>query len=87
MKIRRVQDKPMELHTKGSPKLRIRSGKKQIKGKSTVHNVKRSPLSGMKRKVRDSGASGTPKKHSLYAMGRIGAKKASEQIEGGEELA
>ncbi len=87
MKIRRVQDKPMELHTKGSPKLRIRSGKKQIKGKSTVHNVKRSPLSGMKRKVRDSGASVTPKKHSLYTMGRIGAKKASEQIEGGEELA
>ena len=87
MKIRRVQDKPMELHTKGSPKLRIRSGKKQIKGKSTVHKVKRSPLSGMKRKVRDSGASVTLKKHSLYTMGRIGAKKASEQIEGGEELA
>ena len=86
MKIRRVQDKPMELHTKGSPKLRIRSGKKQIKGKSTVHKVKRSPLSGMKRKVRDSGASVTLKKHSLYTMGRIGAKKASDNIEGGEEL-
>lgn len=86
MKIRRVQDKPMELHTKGSPKLRIRSGKKQIKGKSTVHKVKHSPLSGMKRKVRDSNASITLKKQSLYTMGRIGAKKASDQIEGGEEL-
>lgn len=86
MKIRRVQDKPMELHAKGSPKLRIRSGKKQIKGKSTVRKVKHSPLSGTKRKVRDSSASITLKRQSLYTMGRIGAKKASDQIEGGEEL-
>lgn len=86
MKIRRVKDKPMELHTKGSPKLRIRSGKKQIKGKSTARKVKHSPLSGTKRKVRDSGVSITLRKQSLYTMGRIGAKKASDQIEGGEEL-
>lgn len=87
MKIRRVQERPMKIHTKGSLKLRIHVGKKQIKGNSTAHRSKHSPLYGTRRKAGDSQASITIKKQSLYTMGRMGAKKASEQIEGGEELA
>ena len=86
MKIRKVEDKPMELHTKKGPKLRIKAGKKRIKGKTSVHRARRSPISNMKQSIKESGSSIRMKRQSLYTMGRIGASKAADQIEGGEEI-
>ena len=86
MKIRKVEDKPMELHTKKGPKLRIKAGKKRIKGKTSVHRARRSPISGMKQSIKESGSSIRVKRQRLYTMGRIGASKAADQIEGGEEI-
>ena len=86
MKIRKAENKPMEIHIKGTPKLRIHSGKKRIKGRSAVRTARRSPLSGKERGRNASRASITLKRKSLYTMGRMGAEQAAGQIEGGEEL-
>ena len=86
MKIRKAENKPMEIHIKGTPKLRIHSGKKRIKGRSAVRTAWRSPLSGKEQGRNVSRASITLKRKSLYTMGRMGAEKAAGQIEGGEEL-
>ena len=86
MKIRKVEDKPMELHTKKGPKLRIKAGKKRIKGKNSVHRARKSPISGMKQSMKESGSSIRVKRQSIYTMGRIGATKAADQIDGGEEI-
>ena len=86
MKIRKVENKPVELHTKGSPKLHIRSERNRIKGKRGRKRMKQTPLSGIKQSVKESGSSIRVKSRNLYTMGRIGASEAADQIEGGEEI-
>lgn len=83
MKIRKVEDKPMELHTKDGPKLRIKSKGRTKPGKMKVHKVRRSPLSGLKQRVETSNASIQIKKQQLHIMGR----KALKEADGGEEIA
>ena len=83
MKIRKVEDKPMELHTKDGPKLRIKSKGRTKPGKMKVHKVKKSPLSGLKQRVETSNASIQIKRQQLHIMGR----KALKEADGGEEIA
>lgn len=83
MKIRKVEDKPMELHTKDGPKLRIKRKGKTKPGKMKVHKVRRSPLSGLKQRMETSNASIQIKRQQLHIMGR----KALKEADGGEEIA
>ena len=86
MKIRKVEDKPMELHTKKGTKLRIKKGRKKIRENTSLRRKQKLSLSGVKESIKESGSSIHIKRQSLYTMGRIGASKAAEQIEGGEEI-
>lgn len=86
MKIRKVEDKPMELHTKKGTKLRIKKGRKKIRENTSVRRKQKLSLSGVKESIKESGSSIHIKRQSLYIMGRIGASKAADQIEGGEEI-
>lgn len=83
MKIRKVEDKPMELHTKTGPKLRIKSKGKTNPGRMKVHKVKKSPPSGLKQRVETSNASIQVKRQQLHVMGRAALK----EMDGGEEVA
>lgn len=83
MKIRKVEEKPMKLHTKEVPKLRIRAKGKTKTGRMKVHKVKKSPLSGLKQRVKTSNSSIQIKKQQLHVLGR----KAAKEMDGGEEIA
>ncbi|MCI8793683.1 MAG: hypothetical protein HFG38_12995 [Eubacterium sp.] len=83
MKIRKVEEKPMKLHTKEGPKLRIRAKGKTKTGRMKVHKVKKSPLSGLKQRVKTSNSSIQIKKQQLHVLGR----KAAKEMDGGEEIA
>ena len=86
MKIRKVEDKPMELHTKKGTKLRIKKGRKKIRENTPVRRKQKFSLSGVKESIKESGSSIHIKRQSLYTIGRIGASKVADQIEGGEEI-
>ena len=86
MKIRKAEDRPMELHIKKGPKLRMKKVNKRITGRTSVRRIRKSPISGIYQAVKESGASIRVKRQSLYTMGRIGVSKAADQIEGGEEI-
>ena len=83
MKIRKVEEQPMKLHTKDGPKLRIRAKGKTKTGRMKVHKVKKSPLSGLKQRVKTSNSSIQIKKQQLHVLGR----KAAKEMDGGEEIA
>lgn len=83
MKIRKVEDQPMKLHTKSGPKLRIRAKNKKKSGRMKVHKVKKSPLSGLKQRAESSNASIQVKRQQLHIMGR----RALKEVDGGEEVA
>lgn len=83
MKIRKVEEKPMKPHTKEGPKLRIRAKGKTKTGRMKVHKVKKSPLSGLKQRVKTSNSSIQIKKQQLHVLGR----KAAKEMDGGEEIA
>ena len=83
MKIRKVEEQPMKLHTKEGPKLRIRAKGKTKTGRMKVHKVKKSPLSGLKQRVKTSNSSIQIKKQQLHVLGR----KAAKEMDGGEEIA
>ena len=83
MKIRKVEEQPMKLHTKDGPKLRIRAKGKTRTGRMTVRNVRKSPFSGLKQKAESSNASIQVKRQQLHIMGR----KALKEVDGGEEVA
>ncbi len=97
MKIKKVDDKPMVIHTKQKAKIHSHEPKTSaIKG-ANVYTVNRSPtakkvsakeglLSGMRRAVRKSNESIKVKNTTLRSAGMTGAKVASDQIEGGQEL-
>lgn len=83
MKIRKVEEQPMKLHTKDGPKLRIRAKGKTRTGRMMVSNVRKSPFSGLKQKAESSNASIQVKRQQLHIMGR----KALKEVDGGEEVA
>ena len=83
MKIRKVEEQPMKLHTKDGPKLRIRAKGKTRTGRMMVRNVRKSPFSGLKQKAESSNASIQVKRQQLHIMGR----KALKEVDGGEEVA
>ena len=83
MKIRKVEEQPMKLHTKDGPKLRIRAKGKTRTGRMMVRNVRKSPFSGLKQKAESSIASIQVKRQQLHIMGR----KALKEVDGGEEVA
>ena len=83
MKIRKVEEQPMKLHTKDGPKLRIRAKGKNKSGRMKVHKVRKSPLSGLKQRAESSNASIQVKRQQLHIMGR----KALKEVDGGEEVA
>lgn len=83
MKIRKVEEQPMKLHTKDGPKLRIRANGKTKTGRMKVHKARKSPLSGLKQRAESSNASIQVKRQQLHIMGR----KALKEVDGGEEVA
>lgn len=83
MKIRKVEEQPMKLHTKDGPKLRIRAKGKTKSGRMKVNKVRKSPLSGLKQRAESSNASIQVKRQQLHIMGR----KALKEVDGGEEVA
>ena len=83
MKIRKVEEQPMKLHSKDGPKLRIRAKGKTRTGRMMVRNVRKSPFSGLKQKAESSNASIQVKRQQLHIMGR----KALKEVDGGEEVA
>ena len=83
MKIRKVEEQPVKLHTKDGPKLRIRTKGKAKTGRMKVHRVRRTPLSGLRQKVKSSNTSIQVKRQQLHIMGR----KALKEADGGEEIA
>lgn len=83
MKIRKVEEQPMKLHTKDGPKLRIRAKGKTKSGRMKVHKVRKSPLSGLKQRAESSNASIQVKRQQLHIMGR----KTLKEVDGGEEVA
>lgn len=85
MKIRKVEEKPMVLHTRKKPTLHIQKKKKltgndkpksyiQVRGKGRADNKEKADSSV---KVRN---------RKLYTMASVSVKKASEQMDGGEEI-
>lgn len=83
MKIRKVEEQPMKLHTKDGPKLRIRAKGRTKSGRMKVHKVRKSPLSGLKQRAESSNASIQVKRQQLHIMGR----KVLKEVDGGEEVA
>lgn len=82
MKIKKVEEKPMVLHTKKKPKLHIRK-KEQVHGQGG----KRNRLSfRIKSRAKESAKSVKVKNQKLHAIARTGAKVSVSQIEGGEEI-
>ena len=89
MKIKKVDDKPMVIHTKQKAKIHSHETKTSaIKG-ANVYTVNRSPtakkvsakegvLSGMRRAVRKSNESIKVKNITLRSAGMTGAKVASD---------
>ena len=57
MKIRKVKEQPMKLHTKEATKLHIKTKGRKRAGKRKIHKVRKSPFSGIKQKVETSDAS------------------------------
>lgn len=90
MKIRKVEDKSMVIHTKKKPKLHLHTKKKAVTKKKvtpTSVTVKRKkPRSGIKKKMEESGQSIKVRKESLRTMAGVGIRAGVEQIEGGEEI-
>lgn len=83
MKIRKVEEQPMKLHTKDGPKLYIRAKGKIKTGSMKAHRIRRTPFSGLKQKVKSSNASIQIKRQQLHVMGR----KVLKEADGGDEIA
>lgn len=90
MKIKKVEDKPMVIHTKKKPKLHLHTKKKAvIKKKVTPTSVtveRKKARSGIKKKMEESGQSIKVRKECLRTMAGVGIRAGAEQIEGGEEI-
>ncbi len=90
MKIRKVDDRPMVIHTKKKPRLHLHTGKKAVvrkKAENTSVTVKRRKTHlGIRDKYAESGKSVKVRSQSLKVMAAAGARAGAGQIEGGEEI-
>lgn len=85
MKIRKVEEKPMVLHTRKKPTLHIQKKKKPVgNDKSKSYIQVRGKGRGDKKEKADSSVKVRNRK--LYTMASVSVKKASEQMDGGEEI-
>ena len=89
MKVKKIEDKPMVIHTKKKPRLHLHTGKKAVvrkKAENTSVTVKRrKPHPGIRDKMAESGKSVKVRNQSLKTMA-AGARAGAGQIEGGEEI-
>lgn len=90
MKVKKIEDKPMVIHTKKKPRLHLHTGKKAVvrkKAENTSVTVKRrKPHPGIRDKMAESGKSVKVRNQSLKTMAAAGARTEAGQIEGGEEI-
>ena len=90
MKIRKVEDKPMVIHTKKKPKLHLHTKKKAVtKKKVTPTSVtveRKKSRNGIKKKMEESEQSIKVRKECLRTMASVAIRAGAEQIEGGEEI-
>ena len=86
MKIKKVDDKPVKLHTKKAPRLRIRRVKRPKIRQVRARSFKPTGRVQDRKIKKTADSSIVLKGRNLYTMGRIGARKAAEHIEGGEEI-
>lgn len=90
MKVKKIEDKPMVIHTKKKPRLHLHTGKKAVirkKAENTSVTVKRrKPHPGIRDKMAESGKSVKVRNQSLKMMAAAGARAGAGQIEGGEEI-
>ncbi len=90
MKIRKIDDRPMVIHTKKKPRLHLHTGKKAAvrkKAENTSVTVKRrKPHSGIRERLTESGKSVKVRNQSLKTLAAAGARAGAGQVEGGEEI-
>ena len=90
MKIRKIDDKPMVIHTKKKPRLHLHTGKKAVvrkKAENTSVTVKRRKVHpGIGERMAESGKSVKVRNQSLKTMATAGIRAGAGQIEGGEEI-
>lgn len=90
MKIRKIDDRPMVIHTKKKPRLHLHTGKKAVvrkKAENTSVTVKRrKPHSGIRERLTESGKSVKVRNQSLKTMAAAGIRDGAGQVEGGEEI-
>lgn len=83
MNIKKVDDKPMSIHTKEKMKLHVKAGPEaKIKGRNVL-SVEKNPVRKEKQK-REKHAN--KKKGTIGAVTAVGAMKTLDQIEGGNEV-
>ena len=90
MKIRKADQKPMVIHVKKKPGLRLHIGKKAAVRKkaenASVIVKRRKPHPGIRDKMEESGKSVKVRNQSLKTTAAAGARTGARQIEGGEEI-
>ena len=85
MKIRKVEEKPMVLHTRKKPTLHIQK-KKKPKGNDKPKSYIQVRGNGRADKKEKAASSVKVRNRKLYTMASVSVKKASEQMDGGEEI-
>lgn len=79
MKIKTVDDKPMEIHKKGRMQIHRRKG-------NAIHKKNDNPTVSVKRFGKNQPDTVKVRNHRLHTMAYAGAKMAAKEAEGGEEL-
>lgn len=90
MKIRKIDDRPMVIHTKKKPRLHLHTGKKAAvrkKAENTSVTVKRrKPHSGIRERLTESGKSVKVRNQNLKILAAAGIRAGAGQVEGGGEI-
>ncbi len=82
MNIKKVDDKPRAIHTKEKPKIHSHVPKNRVHRRKLDHGV----FVRVSRGIKDSKQSIKLKHTTLRSVGVLGAKIASDQMEGGQEV-
>ena len=85
MEIRKVEEKPMVLHTRKKPTLHIQK-KKKLTGNDKPKSYIQVRGKGRADKKEKADSSVKIRNRKLYTMASVSVKKASEQMDGGEEI-
>jgi cell wall-associated NlpC family hydrolase/3D (Asp-Asp-Asp) domain-containing protein len=85
VKIKKVEDKPVVLHTKEETRLKLQKKKQTGKRKPVIYGHK-SPLAKVKERKEKSAQSIKVRQHKIHAITAAGAKTLAKEAEGGEEL-